>query len=52
MDNIKIYMSRPSLVDISDDVMIRFNDKDIVTGSRGYNNWWCEEYKRREANGL
>ena len=37
MDNIKIYMSRPSLFDIPDDVQIRFNDSDIVTGGRGYN---------------
>ena len=34
-DNIKIYMSRPSLFDIPDDVQIRFNDSDIVTGGRG-----------------
>lgn len=32
MDNIKIYMSRPTLFDIPDDVQIRFNDSDIVTG--------------------
>lgn len=32
LDNIKIYMSRPTLFDIPDDVQIRFNDSDIVTG--------------------
>lgn len=37
MDNIKIYMSRPTLVDIPDDAQIRFNDSDIVTGSKWYN---------------
>ena len=30
MNNIKIYMSRPSLFDIPDDVQIRFNDSDIA----------------------
>lgn len=52
MDNIKIYMSRPTLVDIPDDVEIRFNDSDIVTGSRGYNAWWSKEYERRQADDL
>lgn len=52
MDNIKIYMSRPSLADIPDDAIIRFNDKDVVTGSAGYNAWWSKEYERREANDL
>ena len=52
MDNIKIYMSRPSLADIPDDAMIRFNDADVVTGSAGYNTWWSKEYERREADDL
>lgn len=52
MDNIKIYMSRPTLADIPDDAEIRFNDKDIVIGSKGYNAWWSKEYERREANDL
>ena len=52
MDNIKIYMSRPSLADIPDDATIRFNDTDVVTGSAGYNAWWSKEYERREANDL
>jgi hypothetical protein len=52
MDNIKIYMSRPTLADISDDVKFRFNDTDIVTGSKGYNAWWGNEYERRAANDL
>ena len=49
MDNIKIYMSRPTLFDIPDDAKIRFNDSDIVIGGRGYNAWWSNEYERREA---
>ena len=52
MDNIKIYMSRPTLFDIPDDAKIRFNDADIVTGGRGYNAWWSKEYERREADDL
>ena len=52
MDNIKIYMSRPTLADIPDAAEIRFNDSDIVIVSKGYNAWWEKEYKRREANGL
>lgn len=39
MDNIKIFMSRPTLFDILDDAKIRFNDSDIVIGGRGYNAW-------------
>ena len=52
MDNIKIYMSRPTLVDIPDGAKIRFNDSDIVTGSKGYHAWWSKEYERREADDL
>ena len=52
MDNIKIYMSRPTLFDIPDDAKIRFNDFDIVIGGRGYNAWWSKEYARREADDL
>ena len=52
MDNIKIFMSRPTLFDIPDDVQIRFNDSDIVTGGRGYNAWWSKEYERRAADDL
>ena len=37
---------------IPDDVQIRFNDSDIVTGGRGYNAWWSKEYERREADDL
>ncbi len=48
MDNIKIYMSRPTLTDISEDTQFRFNDNEIVTGSAGYNEWWSREYERRE----
>ena len=33
MDNIKIYMSRPSLFDIPDDVQIRFYDSQLLVTS-------------------
>lgn len=52
MDNIKIYMSRPTLTEISEDTKIRFNDSDIVIGNRGYQAWWSKEYERRAANDL
>lgn len=52
MDNIKIYMSRPSFVEIPAKAELRFNDKDVVTGNAGYQNWWAKEYERREQNGL
>ncbi len=52
MDNIKLYMSRPSVVEIPDNAQICFNDVDIVTGSIGYQTWWSNEYKRREADDL
>ncbi len=52
MDHIKIYMSRPTLTEIPDNAMIRFNDSDIVTGGAGYNEWWSKEYERREEDDL
>lgn len=52
MDNIKIYMSRPSFVEIPKDVRLRFNDKEVVVGSAGYHAWWSKEYERREGHDL
>lgn len=52
MDNIKIYMSRPTLTEIPDDAKIRFNNLDIVTGNRGYQEWWSKEYERRNADDI
>ena len=52
MNNIRIYMSRPTLTEIPDDAEIRFNDSEVVTGSRGYNVWWSKEYERRQAHDL
>lgn len=52
MDDIKIYMSRPSLFEFPDNVEIRFNDGEVVVGSKGYNTWWSKEYARREVDDL
>lgn len=52
MDNIKIYMSRPTLFDIPDDAEMRFNDSDVVIGKRAYNAWWSKEYERRAEDDL
>lgn len=52
MDNIKIYMSRPSFMEIPKDVRLRFNDKEVVVGSAGYHAWWSKEYERREGHDL
>ena len=52
MDNIKIYMSRPSFMEIPKNVRLRFNDKEVVVGSAGYHAWWSKEYERREGHVL
>lgn len=52
MDNIKIYMSRPSFMGIPKNVRLRFNDKEVVVGSAGYHAWWSKEYERREGHDL
>ena len=52
MDNIKIYMSRPSFMEIPKNVRLRFNDKEVVVVSAGYHAWWSKEYERREGHDL
>lgn len=52
MDNIKIYMSRPSFVEIPDRAKLCFNDQEVVIGNIGYQTWWAKEYERREKNDL
>lgn len=47
MDGISLFMSRPECIHIREDAEICFNDTDIVTGRRGYEHWWTEEYKQR-----
>ena len=52
MNGIKIYMSRPSFIEITADTEIRFNNSDTVIGANGYNRWWNAEYKRRNEDDL
>ena len=52
MDNIKIYMSRPSFVNIPDNTKLRFNNGEIVIGNKGSHAWWSKEYERREQDDL
>lgn len=52
LDNIRIYMSHPERFRINDDVQICFNDGEIVTGRHGYEEWWSQEYERREENDI
>ena len=52
LDEIHIYMSRPERFHIREEVEICFNEKDIVFGRRGYENWWSEEYARRAESDL
>lgn len=52
MDHVKVYMSRPALIEIPDSAEIRFNDVEIVIGGAGYNAWWGKEYERRESSDL
>lgn len=49
LDNIKIYMSRLSVVEITDTTQMRFDEGDIVAVGSGYGQWWTREYARREA---
>ncbi len=52
LDHVKLFMSRPERFSISQDKCICFNDKEIVTGRRGYEQWWSDEYERRNKNDL
>lgn len=52
MDGIRLYMSRPERIYIADNVEVCFNDMDIVTGRKGYEQWWSREYARRDADDL
>lgn len=52
MDEVRLYMSRPERIQIKDSVEICFNDTDVVTGRRGYEQWWSGEYVRRDADDL
>lgn len=47
LDEIKIYMDKPERFHINKNTKICFNEKEIVTGRKGYEEWWSAEYKRR-----
>ncbi|MFG6329123.1 MAG: DUF4869 domain-containing protein [Lachnospiraceae bacterium] len=52
MEGISLYMTRPELIHIKEDVKICFNNADVVAGSKGYEHWWSKEYKRRDLDDL
>ena len=52
MDGIRIYMSRPDRFYIDNKMKICFDDAAIVTGRKGYEEWWSAEYKRRAENDI
>ncbi len=52
LDNIHIYMDYPERFEIDKGVQILINEKEIVTGKKGYETWWHEEYKRRASDDL
>lgn len=52
LDGIQLYMNHPERFKISDDTVINFNGKEIVTGKNGYEKWWSREYKRRVEDDL
>lgn len=52
MDDIRLFMSRPSRIHMGDYKKICFNDREVVTGRKGYEHWWSKEYERRALDGL
>lgn len=52
LEHVKLFMSRPERFSISQDKCICFNDQEIVTGRKGYEQWWSDEYERRNKNDL
>lgn len=52
LDEIHIFMNRPERFSISDATQICFNNTDVVSGRKGYEQWWTDEYERRDKNDL
>lgn len=48
LDDIKLYMSKPERFYIRENIKICFNEKDIVIGRKGYEEWWTKEYEGRK----
>ena len=47
LDEIKIYMGKPERFFIDENKELCFNEKDVVIGRKGYEEWWTKEYERR-----
>lgn len=52
MDGISLYMTHPERICMGDGVEICFNGSDVVAGRSGYEQWWSEEYRRRNQDDL
>ena len=52
LDNIKVYMSKPERFQIKETKEICFDNKEIVKGKAGFENWWHAEYERRMQRDL
>lgn len=52
LDTARIYMDRPERFWIDDGTEICFDDKEIVIGRAGYENWWSKEYERKAENDI
>ncbi len=52
MDDIHVYLSRPERIHIDKNTEICFDQKDIVVGLQGFEQWWTEEYARRDLDDL
>lgn len=52
LNNIHVYLSRPERIHIDENVKICFNNTDIVTGRQGFEQWWTDEYSRRNSNDI
>ena len=52
LNNIHVYLSRPERIHIDENAKICFNNTDIVTGRQGFEQWWTDEYSRRNSNDI
>lgn len=52
MDNIHLYMTYPERFDIPEEKQICFNNREIVTGRQGFEQWWSREYAGRDESDL
>lgn len=52
LDGVHLYMNHPERFEIEDTVEINFNNRETMTGKKGYEQWWSREYERREQDDL